>query len=136
MTPLLVWGPYLWANGSVPRQDGLVWLPEDLTNDCTHPSDLGRQKVAQMLMDFFKNDFAATPWFLVQATSTNRIFLPLVIKTNFTAMALLDGQQVEAPAQLTIDPNASVFLWENQSNNTKDGFRTFVDWVKSILIRT
>ena len=63
--PLLLWGPYLWADGTRPRQsDGLVWLREDLGSDGTHPSTSGRQKVAQMLLDFFKTDPDARQWFL------------------------------------------------------------------------
>ena len=27
--PLLLWGPYLWADGTNPRSDGLVWLQTD-----------------------------------------------------------------------------------------------------------
>ncbi len=61
--PYLSWGPYLWADGSNPRADGLVWLPGDLTSDCTHPSETGKQKVAAMLLDFFKNDSTTRPWF-------------------------------------------------------------------------
>jgi hypothetical protein len=61
--PYLSWGPYLWADGTNPRADGLVWLPGDLTSDCTHPSESGKQKVAAMLLDFFKNDSTTRPWF-------------------------------------------------------------------------
>ena len=63
--PLLLWGPYLWADGTQPRRsDGMVWLREDLGPDGTHPSTSGRQKVAQMLLDFFKTDADARQWFL------------------------------------------------------------------------
>ncbi|MBN1508909.1 MAG: hypothetical protein JW955_18830 [Sedimentisphaerales bacterium] len=65
--PLLLWGPYLWADGVQPRQsDGLVWLREDLGSDGTHPSTSGRQKVAQMLLAFFKTDPNARQWFVRQ----------------------------------------------------------------------
>ncbi len=60
----LSWGPYLWANGSNPRSDGLTWLPSDYQSDGTHPSTSGRQKVAQMLLQFFSTDETAKPWFL------------------------------------------------------------------------
>jgi hypothetical protein len=63
--PLILWGPYLWADGTQPRQiDGLVWLRQDLGNDGTHPSTSGRQKVAQMLLEFFKSDPDAQQWFV------------------------------------------------------------------------
>lgn len=62
--PVLLWGPYLWADGIAGRKsDNLVWNREDLASDGTHPSDSGRQKVAQMLLDFFKKDPAAGKWF-------------------------------------------------------------------------
>jgi hypothetical protein len=65
VAPLLLWGPYLWANGTQPRvSDGLVWLREDLGPDGTHPSTSGRQKVARMLMDFFTTDANTRKWFL------------------------------------------------------------------------
>ncbi|MBN1360531.1 MAG: hypothetical protein JW993_08065 [Sedimentisphaerales bacterium] len=63
--PLASWGPYLWADGIQPRRsDGLVWLREDLAADGTHPSTSGRQKVAEMLLAFFKTDPNARTWFL------------------------------------------------------------------------
>jgi len=67
--PLLLWGAYLWANGTTPRRgDGLVWQREDLAGDGTHPSASGREKVARTLLDFFKTDPLAKPWFVQPAT--------------------------------------------------------------------
>jgi hypothetical protein len=64
-SPLLLWGPYLWADGDSGRTiDHLVWKPEDLSGDGTHPSDSGRRKVAELLLDFVKTDPTAKPWFL------------------------------------------------------------------------
>ncbi len=63
--PLLLWGPYLWADGLNPRKsDGLVWKREDFARDGTHPSQSGREKVAQMLLDFLKTSPFAKPWFV------------------------------------------------------------------------
>jgi hypothetical protein len=65
--PLLLWGPYLWADGIKPRQrDNLIWNREDFEQDGTHPSPSGRQKVAQMLLSFFKTDVNAPRWFLAE----------------------------------------------------------------------
>ncbi len=63
--PVLLWGPYLWANGEAPRKpDGLVYQREDLTErDGTHPSNSGREKVAKLLLDFFTTDPLAKTWF-------------------------------------------------------------------------
>lgn len=62
--PLLLWGPYLWADGTKPRSDGLTWTRNDLTpRDGTHPSDAGRQKVAELLLKFCQTDPLARGWF-------------------------------------------------------------------------
>ena len=62
--PVLLWGPYLWAAGTTPRQgDGLVWKPEDFGGDGTHPSQTGAEKVGKLLLDFFTTDANARPWF-------------------------------------------------------------------------
>ncbi|MEW6650039.1 MAG: SGNH/GDSL hydrolase family protein [Chloroflexota bacterium] len=69
VAPYLTWGPYLWADGQNPRADGLVWLAEDMTGDCTHPSRQGAAKVAEMLLAFFSQDSTSRGWFLAgQAT--------------------------------------------------------------------
>ncbi len=65
-SPWLAWGPYLWADGTKARKDALVWLREDFGPDGTHPSLSGRKKVAKLLLQFFKTDPTARPWFLNQ----------------------------------------------------------------------
>lgn len=64
VSPYLTWGPYLWANDSPARSDGLTWLRTDVAGDCTHPSALGVKKVADELIAFFKTSPLSTPWFL------------------------------------------------------------------------
>lgn len=63
--PVLLWGPYLWADGVTPRKsDKLVWERTDLSADGVHPSKSGGQKVVNLLLDFFKNDAGAKTWFV------------------------------------------------------------------------
>jgi hypothetical protein len=62
--PLLLWGPYLWADGTNARKcDGLTYEESDLGRDGTHPSDAGRDKVARQLQKFFKADPYVGRWF-------------------------------------------------------------------------
>ena len=64
-SPLLLWGPYLWADGETPRQDvGLKYVAGDFGSDGTHPGDSGRAKVAALLLNFLKTDPTAKPWFV------------------------------------------------------------------------
>lgn len=62
--PWLGWGPYLWTNGTKGRRDGLVWECGDTAADGTHPSSTGQQKVAALLLDFFRREPTARAWFL------------------------------------------------------------------------
>ena len=62
--PVLLWGPYLWADGVTPRKaDGLVYLRDDLGGDGTHPSPAGREKVARLMLEFYKSHPLARQWF-------------------------------------------------------------------------
>jgi len=63
-SPLLLWGPYLWAEGTKGRKfDQLVWERTDFAGDGVHPSESGRQKVAELLLNFLTTDPLAKPWF-------------------------------------------------------------------------
>ena len=64
--PWLSWGPYLWANGTSAREDGLKWEERDLGDDGTHPSRAGEKKVARLLLDFFKSDSTTKGWFVAR----------------------------------------------------------------------
>jgi hypothetical protein len=85
VAPFLSWGPYLWIDGLNPRGDGLVWTQADLVADCTHPSGSGVAKVADQLLDFFKTDATAQPWFLAeppQPPAPMPTYLPLLTATG------------------------------------------------------
>lgn len=63
--PVLLWGPYLWADGTKPREsDKLVYTREDLGGDGTHPSRSGVDKVVKVMLDFYKTDPLAKGWFV------------------------------------------------------------------------
>jgi hypothetical protein len=63
--PWMSWGAYPWANGLLPRGDGTTWACPDIKYDGFHPSDpYGREKETNLMLNFFKSDPTATPWFL------------------------------------------------------------------------
>lgn len=98
--PFLAWGPYLWADGTQPRSDGFTWLPEDLVEDCTHPSYSGINKVAGLLMDFFTSDASAAPWFLDgQAPNPTPTPPPPPENPTRTVLPMIMGSQTPAASQ-------------------------------------
>lgn len=63
-SPLLLWGPYLWSEGEKGRKfDDLKYTKDDFSNDGTHPSNSGREKVAKQLLEFFATSPLAKGWF-------------------------------------------------------------------------
>jgi hypothetical protein len=62
-SPWVAWGPYLWADGTKGRKDGLTYIKSDLGPDGTHPGTTGREKVARQLLQFLKTDPTSKSWF-------------------------------------------------------------------------
>ncbi len=72
--PWLCWGAYNWTNGLGPdlveggaggRSDNLEWHLSDMAADGTHPSDpQGRNKQANLLLNWLKNEPTCVPWFV------------------------------------------------------------------------
>jgi len=60
--PWVTWGPYLWANGTTPRSDGLTWGRDDFASDGEALSDQGARKAAGMLFSFLMTEPTAQ-WF-------------------------------------------------------------------------
>ncbi len=63
VAPIITWGQYQWTRGTEPNLDGFQWLPTD-TRDGLHPTDAGKDKMAQYLWNFFYTDPYTTVWFL------------------------------------------------------------------------
>jgi hypothetical protein len=63
VVPWIAWGPYLWADGTTARSDGLTYLCGDLQSDGTHPATAGEQKVGALLLNFMLGSRFAAPWF-------------------------------------------------------------------------
>jgi hypothetical protein len=63
--PWMGWSVYYWANGLIPRSDGITWSCPDIKSDGLHPSvPIGEIKVGGYLLDWFKTADLATPWFV------------------------------------------------------------------------
>ena len=103
--PVLLWGPYLWADGTTPRSDGLTWQLSDMEGDRVHPSPAGEQKVASLLSAFMAGEATASPWW--RATSDVGLVALDALKdahvsaaspsTNFGAAATLLEQGGASP---------------------------------------
>jgi len=105
--PFLSWGPYLWIDGENERSDGRVWLAEDMTRDCTHPSPSGNQKVAGMLLEFFLTD-STTAWFRASYTPED---LPVnVAEPTETSTATTTAPAPTATSTATSEPAATATM--------------------------
>lgn len=69
--PWAGWGPYLWADGTTPRSDGLFYECSDYQPGGVHPADGAANKVAGLLLDHFLQHPTSLPWF-----STGELAIP------------------------------------------------------------
>jgi len=95
VAPVLLWGPYLWANGLVPRSDGLVWERTDFEADGIHPSEQGERKVAGLLTRFLKRSPIAQRWYAPRR-ATRLVTLPAT-DDAFVAAAAPERNFGDAP---------------------------------------
>lgn len=58
------YGPYLWADGVVARDDGLTWLCSDFKDDGNHPDVGAKVKHSDGLLQFFHEDSVASIGYL------------------------------------------------------------------------
>lgn len=66
----LGWGPDLWAPGSEPRADGLIWNRQDFVDDGLHAevgAGLGVDKASSMIMTHHKTSEMIAPYFTTSA---------------------------------------------------------------------
>lgn len=64
--PFMMWGPHVWADGMRANEtDGLTWACEEFRVDGGgwHLNNSGKEKVGQMLFDFFNADEVASYWY-------------------------------------------------------------------------
>jgi len=91
VAPWIAWGPYLWADGTTPRSDGLTYQCADLQNDGTHPAVGGETKVGSLLLNFMLTSPFATPWFRrCEPGDLNRDFLVDVADISIFTTTLLN----------------------------------------------
>jgi len=58
--PWITWGPYLWADGTTPRSDGLTWTRDDFEPDGETLSEAGALKGAALLRSFLMSEPTAS----------------------------------------------------------------------------
>ena len=80
MAAWTAWGPYLWAYGTTPRSDQLIWCngqsgspcngEDDFQSDGTHPNTAsGVPKVVNLMMKFFSTSPYTPVWFCASKSS-------------------------------------------------------------------
>jgi hypothetical protein len=104
--PVLAWGPYIWANGTTPRSDGLTWQVSDFESDRIHPNDAGRLKVAQQFMTVL-SDPSRAGW--AQGLPTSRV-LTLDTVADATIDATQPNSALGTLASLRLDQGRNVSL--------------------------
>ena len=133
--PWLAWGPNLWADGIIPRSDGLTWnCPTDFKSDGTHPSlPGGQQKVANLLLNFFTTDSTSVPWFLISGTTgisnTNQTFLsvyPNPANTEINISLAINDFDVEIINTL----GETILMERNKKRINVSGFSKGIYFVK------
>ena len=62
--PWLAWGAYAWADGLIPRSDGLFYECDDMSGDGIHLTMSAALKTGALWSSFLKSDATARGWYL------------------------------------------------------------------------
>lgn len=62
--PMIIWGPYFWTQGEKPRADGYTFTKDLISGDGVHPTEAGKLRVANDILNFWKKDDVSQLWFL------------------------------------------------------------------------
>jgi len=106
VAPWMSWGPYLWADGLVPRSDGLTYACSDLASDFIHPAEGASLKVAEQLKAFLATDPTSTPWFLKPASNP-----PVIQSMTSTPAGGRPGVTVQFSAAATDADGVREYIW-------------------------
>lgn len=106
VAPWMSWGPYLWADGMVPRSDGLTYACSDLAADFVHPAAGATRKVADQLRAFLATDPTATPWFLKRSAHP-----PVVQSLTASPSGGDPGVHVKFSASATAPDGVREYIW-------------------------
>lgn len=117
-SPWIAWGPYLWADGTTPRSDGLFYECADLDDDGIHPGEGVTQKVTALLFDHLSTHPTAAPWFLdrgqVSTAPTNTESEP----DSSTEPPPAPAPTTETPTPATTAPGAAAPLVEPSADRS------------------
>jgi hypothetical protein len=89
--PWIAWGPYLWADGTTARSDGLAYACADLAGDGTHPASGAVRKVGTLLLEFFLGSPVTQPWFAAGSASATTTTTSASTTTT-TTLPVCDAQ--------------------------------------------
>jgi len=126
VAPWLGWGAYLWADGLIPRSDGLTYVCSDLAADGTHPATTGEQKVARLLLRFFLLSPYAYPWF--------SICRPFDMDGN----GVVNGGDLQPFVEVLLNPAGATPVLRCAADANADGYVTAADvpgFVNALLQR-
>ena len=107
MAPWIAWGPYLWSDGTVGRDDGLVYECSDLGEDGIHPGPGASDKVARLLYDHLASHPTSRSWFVAAEStdetvaSTVRAQTPTVATPVDSSAAASGSEEAIAETSLT-----------------------------------
>jgi len=114
-SPLLLWGPYLWADGLSPRSDGLMWASNEFQSDGTHPNPLAEAKVGGMIASFLYSEPSAASWWK-HAASPGLNLVTLDAEADASVSASAPSTNFGATADLQ---------WDGGANPVKNAYFRF-----------